>query len=58
MHVILFSLVQFIHLTAIQYFLHNLLECKSYPTQRKTQKREFHLNRKISDNAPVKAKTE
>ena len=65
MHVILFSSIQFIHLTAIPYFLHDLVECKSYPIQSKTQNREFHLNRKIqilqhfySSNAPVEGKTE
>ena len=47
MHAILFSSIQFINLTAIPYFLHELVECNSYPIQRKTQKREFHLNRKI-----------
>ena len=49
MLVILFSSIQIIHLTAITYFLHDLVECKIYPIQRKTQKRDFHLNRKISD---------
>ena len=46
---ILFSSIQFIHLTAIPYFLHDLVECKSYSIQRMTKKREFHHNRKISD---------